>query len=71
VYQKIKTINYKERPGNPVRTVTRTYWFDKRGLLVKLVNDQEDSANGGNRLRWVYESDYDSTIKIEAPIITK
>ena len=71
VYQKIKTIINNAQPGKPVRKVTRTYWFDKQGLLVKLVNDQESSANPGTRLRWVYEDDYDSTIKIEAPIITK
>lgn len=71
LYRKIRTVSYGARPGKPLRTVTRTYWFDNQGRLAKLVNDDDDAPNTGRRYRLLFDYEYDPTIKIEAPIITK
>jgi hypothetical protein len=71
VYQKVRTTTFERPDGNMVDIMTKRYWFDRQGLLVKEVHDNHQPAPRTTpfyRLVWEYE--YDPTIRIEPPAVT-
>ncbi len=67
LYQKVRTVIFSTSKGQLTRIATKKYWFDKKGMLVREVSDDE-SANATRLNRTVIEYEYDPNIKIEAPI---
>ena len=66
-YKKVRTITFSTPNGRRTRIVAKKYWFDKKGLLVREISD-DDFAGATKSYRTVVEYEYDPTIKIEAPI---
>jgi len=62
VYQKVRTMRQR---------TTKTFWFDKKGLLVKEDHYFDNAVNSVPRYRLVWEYEYDPTIRIEEPVMTK
>lgn len=64
-YEMAKTITFNMTNGTYVRKNSRSYWYNKDGMLVKAI--LEDKI-GSRTYRVVTEYDYDVNFKIEAPI---
>jgi hypothetical protein len=72
MYRKVG--NYKsEVPsgGFVLSRMTKTFWFDKKGLLIKEDHLFDNAANSTPRSHYVWEYEYDPTIRIEEPVMPK
>ena len=66
VYQTVRTVRFDGPGVKFTRVVTKRYSFDAQGRLVKEVF--EDKISGPRVYRQMTEYEYDSSIKIDAPI---
>jgi len=67
LYQKVRSIVFAGQRGRIERRITKKYWFNKQGQLLKQIDDDE-FVNSNRIRRIVVEYEYDPTIKIERPI---
>ena len=71
VFRKVAIYRTEQRSGPPtLGRMTTTFWFDKKGLLIKEDRLFDNAANTTPRTRYLWEYEYDPTIRIEQPVIT-
>jgi len=72
MYRKVGNYKSEVRSGGFVLSrMTKTFWFDKKGLLIKEDHLFDNAANSTPRAHYVWEYEYDPTIRIEEPVMTK
>ena len=71
VYERITKhrINNEKTSSESYSTIKTKYWFDKNGLLLKMMNEMELISGIMTSVSTnIYDYEYDPKIKIEAPI---